>query len=245
MRRALVSIGIAVALVATGATRAVAQARFDAPVRFDQQRPAPRAPARRPAPSPKPKRGLRAFGLVDVEAMAASQTFKAITGSARLIGFGGGVEVLNVWHHAFVRGAFSRAGKDAERAFVVGGQVINNGVTGKIQMTPIEIAGGWRVETKGGQERAGVYAGGGALVLQYKETYTLATSDEDTSQTFTGAVLFGGVDRRFGKWLVAGVEAQYRSLPGAIGDSDTSVAKAFGEKDLGGFVVRVLVGVRK
>jgi len=244
MRRVMFSVGLAALVLAAGP--ASAQIRFDAPVTFDGQRPAP-PQVRRPvaAPAPRPKPGVRAYVLFDVESMAASRTFKATTGSARFNAFGGGVEATNIWRRVFIRGAYSKMKKDAERAFVLEGQVIQNGVTGSVEMAPIELAAGWRAVPRAGRGRYAVYGGGGALFLRYKETYTLATSDEITDQTFNGGTVFGGMDVGLGKWIVAGVEAQYRTVPGAIGESETSVSKAFNEKNLGGFALRVLVGFRK
>jgi hypothetical protein len=55
--------------------------------------------------------------------------------------------------------------------------------------------------------------------------------------------VFGGVEVPVWKWMVAGVEAQYRSVPNAIGDG--GVSAEFRETNLGGAVLRVMIGIRK
>ena len=210
-----------------------------------QTRPQPRPspPARTPPPK-KPRLGVRAYGFYEFEALAASKTFDAVTGSSTLNGFGGGVEVTNIWRKAFVRMTFAHGGKDGQRVFVNNGTVFLLGIPLHVGMTPIELGGGWRttVDKKG---LTGAYAGAGVVFLSYSETTTGAgaTSADDTSQTFTGYTIFGGVDRTFHKYLVAGVEAQYRGLPNAIGSA--GVSQTYNETNLGGFAIRALFGIKR
>ena len=210
---------------------------------FGQTRPQPRPspPARTPPPQ-KPKVGVRAYGFYDFEALAASNTFNAVTGSSTLNSFGGGVEVTNIWQKVFVRMTFAHGSKDGQRVFVNNGTVFPLGIPLTVGMTPIELGGGWRttVDKKG---LTGVYVGGGVVFLNYSETSTGATGDDNTSQTFTGYTLFGGVDRTFHKYVFAGAEAQYRGLPNAIGTA--GVSQSYNETNLGGFAIRVLFGFKK
>jgi hypothetical protein len=198
-------------------------------------------PARRPPPK-KPPVGVRAYGFYEFDALAATDTFKAVTGSSTTNGFGAGLEVTNVASKLFIRATFAHAGKDGERVFVNNGEVFKLGIPLTVGMTPIEIGGGWRsvVDRRG---RYAIYAGADVVFLNYSETTPSGTADDNTSQTFTGYSLFGGFDRTFHKNLVAGVEGQYRSVPNAIGAAGTSAA--FGETDLGGFVIRALFGVKR
>jgi hypothetical protein len=55
--------------------------------------------------------------------------------------------------------------------------------------------------------------------------------------------VFGGLDVTVWKVVYAGAEVQYRLVPDALGEG--GVSKEYGETDLGGFVVRVMFGVRK
>jgi hypothetical protein len=63
------------------------------------------------------------------------------------------------------------------------------------------------------------------------------------SITKSGAFLFGGVEFGAWKWVTVGAEAQYRSVPDAIGEA--GVSAAFDETDLGGFTFRIMFGVRR
>ncbi|HKW00330.1 MAG TPA: hypothetical protein VJN96_10925 [Vicinamibacterales bacterium] len=209
---------------------------------FAQARPpASNQPVRRPPPK-KPPVGVRAYGFYEFDVLAAADTFKAVTGSSTTNGFGAGFEVTNVASKVFIRATFAHAGKDGQRVFVNNGQAFPLGIPLKVGMTPIEIGGGWRsvVDRRG---RYAVYAGAGVVFLNYSETTPSGTAEDNTSKTFTGYSVFGGFDRTFHKNLVAGAEVQYRGVPNAIGTAGAS--QAFGETDLGGFVIRALFGVKR
>jgi hypothetical protein len=210
-----------------------------------QTRPQPPAtqPVRRPTPPPnKPPIGVRAYGFYEFDSLSASQTFDAVTGGSTLNGFGGGVEFTNLWRNVFARATFAHASKDGERVFVNNGTVFPLGIPLTVGMTPIELAGGWRDKL----DRRGLYnlyAGAGAVFLIYSETSTGGTSDDNTSKTFGGYSIFGGVDRGFHKNLFVGFEAQYRGVPNAIGTA--GVSQIYNETNLGGFALRVMFGFKK
>jgi len=211
-------------------------------VALAQTRPPVSQPTRRPPPPRKPPVGFRAYGFYEFQALAASQSFKAVTGSSTTNGFGAGFEVTNVFSKVFIRATFAHAGKDGQRVVVDNGQVFNLGIPLKVSMTPFEIGGGWRAVA----DRRGRYAayfGGGVVFLNYSETTPSGTADDNTSKTFAGYSFFGGFDRTFHKNLVVGAEAQYRGVPNAIGTA--GVSQAFNETDLGGFAFRVLFGFKR
>ena len=197
--------------------------------------------ARRPPPK-KPPVGVRAYGFYEFQALAAADTFNAVTGSAKTNGFGAGFEVTNVVSKIFIRATFAHAGKDGERVFVNNGEVFPLGIPLTVGMTPIEIGGGWR-SVVDRRARYAVYVGAGVVFLNYSETTPSGTADDNTSKTFAGYSVFGGFDRTFHKNLVAGAEVQYRGVPNAIGTAGTSAA--FGETDLGGFAIRALFGFKR
>jgi opacity protein-like surface antigen len=91
--------------------------------------------------------------------------------------------------------------------------------------------------------RFAVYGGGGFLNLSYREESQFAGSLENVRDTFTGFVVFGGIDVAVGKWIIAGVEGQYRSI--STPASEGGVSQVFGENNLGGAAVRLLIGIRK
>jgi len=155
------------------------------------------------------------------------------------------------------------------------GTVVNLGIDDTISMVPIEIGAGWRFERKPRPARPGTppppprtpatpprqgqrpatparpaptivgYAGGGLLMLRYKETAQFGTSDDNTNKTFPGFFAFGGVEFPLGRTFFVGGEAQFRSVPNAIGDIASGVSTTFKENDLGGFTLRALIGIRK
>jgi opacity protein-like surface antigen len=188
--------------------------------------------------------GVRVFFLLDRVAMNASESFKATLDSSSLTGFGGGVDVTRLWSGVFVRGAFSRLSGDGERVVVVDGEAIPLGFPLEVTMTPLEIGGGWR-QAIDPSRRTEAYAGAGWLRLKYQEKSggTGADATEDLDESFNGMLFFGGVDFDLSKGFMVGFEAQYRSVPDAIGEG--GVSREFDETNLGGFAIRFVVGFRK
>jgi hypothetical protein len=85
------------------------------------------------------------------------------------------------------------------------------------------------------------YVGGGVGFLSYKETSDFPGGSEDVSETLTSYHVLGGIDFPVAKWIGVGAEAAWRFVPNGLEDSP--VGQEFGEKDLGGLTVRVLVVV--
>jgi hypothetical protein len=203
-------------------------------------------PTRAPGPaqqtagsSSSPRIGARVYAAVDLDRLAAQKSFDAVLGTSQLTGLGGGADLLNVWKTLFVRVSASRLSKAGNRAFVFNGQAVSLGIPITVQMTPIEVAAGWRFVSS---SRVTPYIGGGALFVQYAETSTFAGAGDDVSQSNRGYTAFGGADVTIARFLVVGAEAQYRSVPHAIGKGP--VSQDFGETNLGGFTVRVLIGFK-
>lgn len=183
--------------------------------------------------------GVRAWFGLDFNAISAADSFDAVLGSSQLLGFGGGADVT-VWKNVFARIAFSRAKKDGERAVVFNGQVIPIGVPITVSYTPIEIGGGWQFPLAGGVRP---FAGAGLLRLRYREESDFGIRDEEVDLSKNGYVVFGGVEVPVWRYLMVGGEAQFRSVPDAIGAG--GVSRDFEETNLGGFTVRVLFGIRR
>jgi hypothetical protein len=200
---------------------------------FDQQR-----SYRRPS-KPPVYVGVRLYGLLDLEQMTASQSFAAVVGTPRLLGFGAGVDVVNLaGRDLFFRAALSDQSKNGTRS---DGANDSNGIGLSIKMVPIDLAVGWRFNhvTRGNQVTP--YVGGGALLLHYSETTPSGTSTDNTIAWFPGLEGFAGVDLRLGSGLFVGPEVDFRSVPKAIGQG--GVSQVFGETNLGGVAFRVRVGV--
>jgi hypothetical protein len=205
------------------------------------KRPKPAAQAPKPK-TKKPPVGIRAFFVIDAEMMSASQSFKAVTGSSTLVGYGGGGELLNVWRNLFVRGAVSVQPKSGKRAFVVDGVAISTGIGIDIRVRTTEIGAGWRTPFKKHPKYA-LFYGGGVLFANYTETSQFQTSaDPVVNNSFTGYSVQGGLDAQLSKRIYAAVEAQYRGVPNAF--DANGVAGAYGETNLGGFAIRAMIGIK-
>ncbi len=232
MRKPLSSCALACALVLGLATSAVAQTPQLPPA------PAP-APARAPVPQ---KLGVRAYFLVDSNALAASETFEATMGSSTFSALGGGGELIGIWRGLFARVAFSAMKETGTRVAVIDGTVVPLDIPLTVEMKPLEIAAGWRVPLRKAP-RFTPYGGAGFLKLAYKETSDFADASEESDESFSGFVVFGGLEVVVWKWIVAGGEVQYRSVADALGSGGAS--QAFNETNLGGTTFRFLVGVRR
>lgn len=189
-------------------------------------------------PGPRRSIGIRGFASFEMNRMAASRSFDAVVGTSDLSGFGAGGEVLRLWQSAFARIGFSRVTRDGTRVVVFGDEVSPVGVATTVKMRPLEIAGGWRFGRGG---RLVPYAGGGLVRVAYEETTSFDQAGDDTSGTFSGSLLFGGMDVQIAGPLGFGAELQHRRLADALGAGGASAA--FGETDLGGLTFRIWIGV--
>jgi len=205
-----------------------------APVAAAAQTSRPRRPAA------KPSIGL--FALYDYSTIASPKSFDAVFGKHTTTGPGLGVDVVNLFSGAFVRVDGSQSSLSGERVIIFNGEVFKLGIPLTAKLTPLEFGGGWRFESRRRPSRIVPYAGASVISLKYTETSSFADSSENVDATYTGFGVFGGADVRIAKQTFGGVEAQYRSIkitPGA-----NSAAGSFNEKDLGGAVLRVRVGIR-
>ena len=187
-------------------------------------------------------RGVHVFGFGDFQLMAANQTFKAVTGTSFMTGYGGGVEILRLAGPIFLRFTFARATHGGERVIAFGSDVFDVGIPLTITMMPLEIGGGWRA---GGERSTTPYVGGGLYLLRYQETSTgsFVTAADNINQFYKGFNAFGGIDVSMGRHASIGFEGEYRTVPNALGDA--GISSVYGETDLGGFGFRVTVGFKK
>ena len=223
---------LAVTVPASAQGTGVSSSRQKKPATAKQTAPKP--------PAPKPRLGVRGFFVLDAEAMTASQSFKAITGSSVMIGYGGGGEVANLWKTLFVRGSYAQASANGERVFVLSGQVIPTGVGIDVGLRTMEVGGGWRFPLRK-HPKYTPYLGVSYLSTHYTEDSQFSTSLDNVSETFSGYAVEAGLDLTITKLIYAAVEGQYRLVPNAIGGD--GVSKTYGDTDLGGLAVRVMVGV--
>jgi hypothetical protein len=200
-------------------------------------------PAAAQTPRPKAlKPSIGLFGLFDYTTIASPKSFDAVFGKHTTTGPGVGLDVINLWNGVFVRVGGSQSSLEGERIVIVNGEVFKLGIPLTAKFTPLEFGAGWRFTSRNSRSRIAPYIGASMISLKYKETSSFAESSENVDETYNGFGIFGGADFRVARQLFAGVEGQYRSI--AISPGANSAAATFSEKDLGGTVLRVRVGVR-
>jgi len=197
-----------------------------------QTRPAPR---RRTADA---RPGIRLFGTFAADGMTASESFDAVTGSATVLSYGGGVQFTNLWRGLFVEGAIERSRIDGERVFVFRDEVFPLGIPVEITQTPIDAVVGWRA----GFGRLVPYVAGGATWFRYEETSDFADEDENVDERKLGFVVRAGLEVSVTRWVHLRGDLRYRQVNDVLGTAGASAA--FEEDRLGGFgaAVSVLIG---
>ena len=173
---------------------------------------------------------IRGEGLFGYQHFLASETFKAIFGTANTFIYGGGVDV-GFQKRWFVRVDATRFKKTGERAFVTNGIVSSLGIPLTVTITPITFVGGYRAPFAPAKPPARGsrvpprkpptvfwYVGGGAGSWAYSE------STDDPSESFSerkiGYIGLGGVEWRLQKYIALGFEGQYASVPSALSGGD-------------------------
>ena len=190
----------------------------------------------------QPPIGLRVYAFVEATEMRAAETFRATLGTASMEGVGGGLEVLRLWNGVFARLTYATARHTGERVVVFQSEAIPLGIPMTVELTPFEAGTGWRTDF-GRSPIVGAYGGASLVRMRFRQTSDFANRNEDFDETFNGYGVFAGVDVTIGGWVMVGAEAQYRMVPDGLGQS--GVSQAFGETDLGGTAIRVMVGIRR
>lgn len=184
--------------------------------------------------------GVRAFALAADERFAADTTFKSVVGSATQPLWGGGVDVV-VHRRFFVDFTVSRMSKSGQRVFLNNGEVFSLGIPLRMSLTPIELAGGYRLPI-GRSPRVIPYGAAGVGLYEYSETSDFASAGDDVRTSHAGFLARAGVEFRVTRWLGVSGDAQYTHVPGIFGRGGVSLDA--NEHDLGGLAgrLRVLVG---
>lgn len=178
---------------------------------------------------------FRGFADAGTATFAAGRTFEAVLGSNRGPVFGGGVEVV-LPQRVSISVRASRFHRDGQRVFILGDHVFDLGVPVTVSIVPLQVTGayrfdyGWRVIP---------FAGGGVGWNRYRETSAFAAGDEDVSEVFRGFHVVGGAEIRIVPWAAAAFEAEWATVPDALGQHANSTSRAFGESNLGGSTLRV------
>jgi hypothetical protein len=184
---------------------------------------------------------IRGFGDLGATTFTASQSFEAILGTASGMVYGGGGEVV-FGPGVFVGVRASRIQKEGQRVFLFEGEQFDLGIDTTIRVTPVELTAGYRAGD--GRWRVVPYGGGGIGWHRYEEISEFATDEENVDERHTGYHVLGGAEFRVVSWLGIAGEAQWTTVPDALGQDPNGVSSEFGETDLGGasFRVKFVIG---
>lgn len=183
---------------------------------------------------------LRGFADIGSTAFTAERSFEAILGDAGGTVWGGGVEVVLPFP-IFVDLRASQFKRSGERVFLHQGQQFNLGIPTTVTITPLTLVGGYRADFGW---RVVPYGGGGIGWHRYRETSRFAEASENVDERFQGYHLLGGAEFRLAEWIGTAFEAEWSTVPDALGSDANSVSKEFNETDLGGvtFRVKIVIG---
>jgi opacity protein-like surface antigen len=182
---------------------------------------------------------LRGFGDIGSTTFTAKKSFDAVLGSDSGLVFGGGVEAV-LPQRVFVNVRASRFRGVGQRVSLFNGEQFDLGIPATITVTPMELTGGYRFDVG---QRVVPYGGAGLGWHRYEETSRFANADENIDERFTGYHVLGGAEFRLAQWIGAAAEAQWATVPNALGDDPNSVSHEFDESDLGGVTLRLKVVV--
>jgi hypothetical protein len=182
---------------------------------------------------------VKGYGLFGGMSFSASESFDAVFGSSTGVIFGGGAEVGLPLGGLYVGVGAWRYSNDGERVFVSGSEVFPLGIPLSVEITPVEVTGGWRFKQI--SPRLVPYVGGGWSSYAYKETSEFAEAGETVEERFNGFHILGGVEFRATPWLGIGGEIAFSSVPDALGAG--GVSGEFDEDNLGGTSYRLKISV--
>ena len=180
---------------------------------------------------------LRGFGDVGWTTFAAKRSFDAVLGSETGRLLGGGVDVV-VARRVFVTLRASRFRDVGQRVFLLDGTRFDLGIPTTITVTPLELTAGYRLDLGW---RLVPYGGVGINQHRYTETSAFAEDSENVAARFSGYQVLGGAEVRVARWLGTALEAQWSTVPDALGGDENGVSNLFDESDLGGVTLRLKV----
>jgi hypothetical protein len=178
---------------------------------------------------------IRGFGNIGGVLFTASDSFETILGGSFNSAFGiGGQVVLPMGLYAQV--SYDRLRDTGSRALVSGTQVFTLEIPNRITITPILATVGYQ-----GLKTSGLvpYFGGGVGWYTLDEDSPSIPGSETLSSKHVGYHVVGGAEFPLSRWIAFAGEAQWATVPGAIGDS--GVSAYYEENDLGGLTFRFKV----
>jgi opacity protein-like surface antigen len=181
---------------------------------------------------------VRGFGYAGGLMFSASDSFETILGDTFNTVFGGGGQVVFP-NGVFAQASFDRTQSTGTRAFVSGSQVFTLDIPNRVTVTPVLVTGGYR---SAGSGRVAPYFGGGVGWYTLEESSPTLPATEPITSRHTGYHVLGGAEFPLARWIWIAGEAQWATVPKALGD--TGISAVFDETDLGGisFRFKVMIG---
>ena len=120
----------------------------------------------------------------------------------------------------FVNLRASRFRRTGQRVFTFNDQLFSLGIPVTVTVVPMELTGGYRFDS-------------GALLVPHalaqasdgiatKRNPEFADADENVQDRFTGFHLLGGTELHLGRWMGAAFEAEWATVPDALGGVPTA-----------------------
>ena len=191
-----------------------------------------------PRQAPPGRLRIRAFGQTGGVLHDARDSFDALVGSSFGGVYGAGAQVVFP-NGAFVQGGVDRFRKTGSRVLASGTQIFTLDVPARITVVPVLATVGYRVQTT---PLVAPYLGAGVGWHVLTEDAPEGAAAERIREGKIGYHVVGGAEITLGRFLAVGGEAQYATVPKALGE--TGVSAFFGEDNLGGatFRFKVIVG---
>jgi hypothetical protein len=205
-----------------------------------KEQPKPKAAARPAPPRQSKSIEIGGFAMLGDMNLWSTQSFDTIVGTHRGPIAGGGARVGLPWFGLFAEVGAWRMHEQGERVFMSNGTRVPLGIHEDITLTPIEFSGGWRMRFRK-MPKLIPYVAGGYTSMRYQETSDFSATDEDIDQNFGGYHVFGGAEYKVWRWLGVAGEAQWTTVPNAIGEG--GVSALFGEDNLGGRSLRFKITI--
>jgi hypothetical protein len=200
----------------------------------------PRPPWRsEPPPLAPPTLNVSGFVTLGLMSFTATDTFDTFGSPVGSI-LGGGARVGLPLGGLFVSVGGWRFSQTGERVFIFDDEVFSLGTPMEVTITPLEFAAGWRFRLRRSPQFR-PYVSGGISSYGYKEVSEFASAEENVDERFTGYHLAAGAEFHMERWLGAGVELNWTSVPDAIGDA--GVSRVFNETNLGGTSIRMIIRI--
>jgi opacity protein-like surface antigen len=189
-------------------------------------------------PRPPGRFTVRGFGQTGGTVFDARDSFDTLVGSTFGLMSGGGGQVVFP-NGAYAQVGFDRFRKTGSRVLVSGNQLFMLDSPTQLTVTPILGTVGYRAP---GYSRFAPYVGGGLGWHSLREESPGLAATDRIDESKLGYHVVGGIEFPIARFLAIGGEAQYASVPKALGQ--TGLSAVYGEENLGGgtFRFKVIVG---